>query len=63
MFRNLLHKIQGADLPMISSLLIFFTFFVLVAIYLIIIDKNHLKYMSNLPLADDKDKIANQKNI
>ncbi|MES2796131.1 MAG: hypothetical protein V4683_09205 [Bacteroidota bacterium] len=60
MFRQLLNTVQGADIPMISSLLIFFIFFVLVATYLLIIDKNHLKYMSNLPLADDKP-INNQR--
>ncbi len=55
MFRQLLSKIQGADLPMISSLLIFFIFFILIGIYLVIIDKNHIKYMSNLPFDEEKE--------
>jgi hypothetical protein len=53
MFRQLLNTVQGADIPMISSLLIFFVFFLLVATYLLIIDKKHIKYMSNLPLTDE----------
>jgi multisubunit Na+/H+ antiporter MnhC subunit len=55
MFRQLLNKIQGADIPMISSLLIFFIFFILVGIYLLIIDKNHIKHMSNLPFEGEKE--------
>lgn len=53
MFRQLLNTVQGADIPMISSLLIFFVFFLLVGTYLLIIDKKHIKYMSNLPLTDE----------
>ncbi len=53
MFRQLLNTVQGADIPMISSLIIFFIFFILVGFYLLIIDRSHLKYMSNLPLNDD----------
>jgi hypothetical protein len=62
MFRNLLQKIQGADIPMISSLLIFFIFFLLVTIYLIFIDKNHISYMSNLPLNGDNKVNKTQEN-
>jgi hypothetical protein len=50
MFKQFLDKIQGADIPMITSLLIFFVFFILVASYLLVIDKKHVAYMSNLPL-------------
>ncbi|MCU0468679.1 MAG: hypothetical protein MUF58_08760 [Arcicella sp.] len=53
MFRQLLDKVQGADIPMITSLLIFFVFFILVGTYLFIIDKKHLSYMSNLPLNEE----------
>jgi uncharacterized protein YneF (UPF0154 family) len=50
MFRQFLDKVQGADVPMIISLLIFFVFFILLGFYLLIMDKNHQNYMSNLPL-------------
>jgi hypothetical protein len=56
MFRQLLQNIQGADIPMVSSLIIFFIFFILIGIYLLIIDKNHIKHMSNLPLEGDENK-------
>lgn len=55
MFRQFLDKVQGVDIPMITSLLIFFIFFILVGTYLFIVDKKHLKYMSNLPLNDDQN--------
>lgn len=54
MFKQFLNKVQGADIPMISSLLIFFVFFLLVGTYLLIMDKKHVKYMSQLPINEDK---------
>jgi uncharacterized protein YneF (UPF0154 family) len=53
MFKQFLNKVQGADVPMVTSLLIFFIFFLLLGVYLFIMDKNHTKYMSNLPLNED----------
>ena len=57
MFRQFLDKVQGADIPMIISLLIFFIFFILVGTYLLIVDKNHLKYMSSLPINEDQNPV------
>ncbi len=57
MFRQFLDKVQGADIPMIISLLIFFIFFILVGTYLFIVDKKHLNYMSLLPLNEDQNLI------
>jgi cbb3-type cytochrome oxidase subunit 3 len=57
MFRQFLDKVQGADIPMITSLLIFFIFFILVGTYLFIVDKSHLNYMSNLPLNEDQNTV------
>lgn len=54
MFKQFLNNVQGADIPMISSLLIFFVFFLLVGTYLLIMDKKHIKYMSQLPINEDK---------
>lgn len=53
MFKQFIDKMQGADIPMITSLLIFFVFFLLVGTYLFIIDKKHLTYMSHLPLNEE----------
>ncbi len=55
MFKQFLDKVQGADIPMITSLLIFFVFFILVGTYLFVIDKNHVKYMSHLPLNEEQN--------
>lgn len=57
MFRQFLDNVQGADIPMITSLLIFFIFFILVGTYLFIVDKKHLNYMSHLPLNEDKNPV------
>lgn len=54
MFKQFIDKMQGADIPMIASLLIFFVFFLLVGTYLFIIDKKHLTYMSHLPLNEEQ---------
>lgn len=54
MFRQFLDKVQGADIPMITSLLIFF---ILVGTYLFIVDKKHLHYMSSLPLNEDQNPV------
>ena len=54
MFRQFVDKMTGNDIYLISSLLIFFIFFVAVAILLIRMNKNHISYMINLPLNDDK---------
>lgn len=54
MFKQFLNKVQGADIPMITSLLLFFLFFLLVGTYLLIMDKKHIKYMSQLPINEDK---------
>lgn len=49
MFKQFISNIPGADNYMIFSLLTFLTFFVLVGIYLIWMDKNHLIEMEQLP--------------
>jgi hypothetical protein len=52
MFKQFLDKIPGADVYMIGSLLTFVLFFVLVGAYLLIVDKKHIREMSQLPLKD-----------
>ena len=53
MFRQFVDKMTGNDIYLITSLLIFFFFFVAVAVLLIKMNKNHIAYMSNLPLNED----------
>lgn len=54
MFRQFVDKMTGNDIYLITSLLIFFIFFVAVAALLIRMNKNHIAYMSNLPLNEDR---------
>lgn len=54
MFKQFISNIPGADNYMIFSLVTFFTFFVLVGIYLICMDKKHLKEMEEMPLNEAK---------
>ncbi|MDH4459890.1 MAG: hypothetical protein QE277_00595 [Flectobacillus sp.] len=50
MFKQFIDKIEGADTYMVTSFVIFFSFFVLVSAYLFLIDKKHIEQMSKLPL-------------
>jgi hypothetical protein len=52
MFKQFISKIPGADVYMIGSFLTFFAFFVLVGLYLFLVDKTYIKQMSQLPLDD-----------
>ncbi|GAB3269653.1 hypothetical protein GCM10027347_39810 [Larkinella harenae] len=52
MFKQFIDKIPGADLYMVTSFLTFLIFFVLVGIYLLIVDKKHIQRISQLPLDD-----------
>lgn len=59
---NTLEKIDGIEIYPIISLLIFFTFFVLVAYLVIKTDKNEIDEMSKLPLDNDTDFRINSNN-
>ena len=61
MFKQFVDKITGNDIYLISSPLIFFIFFVVIAILLIRMNKKHISYMSNLPLNDDKKEETDEK--
>lgn len=52
---NTLEKIDGVEIYPIIALLIFFTFFVLVAYLVIKTDKKEIDEMSRLPLDNDTD--------
>ncbi len=52
---NTLEKIDGVEIYPIISLLIFFTFFVLVAYLVIKTDKKEIDEMSQLPLDENTD--------
>ncbi|WP_167335393.1 hypothetical protein [Pedobacter kyungheensis] len=47
-----LKNLAGREYYLISSLLLFMVFFIIVSIYLIKLSKNHISNMSELPLKD-----------
>lgn len=52
MFKQFIDKIPGADVYMVTSFLTFLAFFIVVGIYLMVVDKNHMQRISELPLDD-----------
>lgn len=52
MFQQL-KNLAGREYYLISSLILFLVFFILVSIYLIKMNKNHIQMMSELPLTDN----------
>jgi hypothetical protein len=54
MFKQFLDNVPGADSWMIASLLTFFLFFVLVGVYLFIVDRPYVRRMSRLPLDESE---------
>jgi len=61
---NTLEKIDGIEIYPIISLLIFFTFFVLVGYMVIKTDKKQIDEMSKLPLDDSTDfRFDSNKNL
>jgi len=61
MFKQFISTIPGADNYLIFSLLTFFTFFVLVGIYLIWMDKKHLIEMEQMPFNEGNKRNENLK--
>ena len=53
MFNKLLEKVEGADIWMVLSFMIFFIFFIVVVLYLIKADKKHIKKMREMPIRED----------
>jgi maltodextrin utilization protein YvdJ len=61
MFKQFISTIPGADNYMIFSLLTFLTFFVLVGLYLIWMDKKHLVEMEQMPFKEGNTLSENSK--
>ena len=53
MFKQFTENINGQQVYLLSSLGIFFVFFIVVTIVLLKLGKSHVDHMSSLPLADD----------
>jgi len=55
MFKQFLNTVTGTNIYLISSLWIFLIFFILVAVMLFKMNKEHIKRMSELPLNHDNE--------
>ncbi|WP_256004623.1 hypothetical protein [Pedobacter deserti] len=55
MFKQFLSQADGHQAYLITSLAIFFVFFVLVAILLLVMKKDTIKYMSELPINEGEE--------
>jgi cbb3-type cytochrome oxidase subunit 3 len=55
MFKQFITSLQGDQIYMLISLMVFFSFFIGATIVLIKMKKNHLDYMSNIPLKEKKE--------
>jgi hypothetical protein len=53
MFKQI-KDLAGGEFFLISSLLIFMVFFILVTIYLVRLNKHYINLMSNLPIEDNQ---------
>ena len=53
MFKQFLDNVNGSQVYLLTSLGIFMVFFILVAVLLLMMKKDTVKYMSELPLKDD----------
>jgi len=58
MFQNILTSIDGISAYPIFSLLIFVPFFIAVTIWIFKLDRQYLKYMSEMPLEGSKENVA-----
>ena len=57
MFNQLIQNFADSKVYLISSLWLFLIFFILVAVMLVRMNKKHIKYMSELPLQENKKNI------
>jgi hypothetical protein len=53
MYKQFIDRASGLDVYLITSLMIFFVFFLLVGLLLVKMKKTHINYMKELPLSDD----------
>jgi len=53
---NQIKNLAGGEIYLISSLLMFMVFFIIVGIYLIKLSKKHIEIMSNMPIQENQTK-------
>lgn len=59
---NQIKDLAGGEFYLISSLIMFMVFFVVVAIYLIKLSKTHINAMSRLPIEEPQINAAHEKD-
>ena len=59
MFKQFTESITANQVYLLSSLGIFFVFFIVVTVLLIRLKKKHVEYMSDLPLEDGSINLSN----
>ncbi len=60
MFKQFLKVVEGADFFMVTSFLIFLAFFIVVAIWLLKVDKNYIEKAKQVPLNDADGVVENK---
>lgn len=55
MEKNVLQSIEGVAIYPIISFIIFFLFFLGLAVYVLVANRQHIDTMSQLPLLDDEE--------
>lgn len=60
MIRDVLQSAEGLSLYPVISLIIFVLFFAILIIWMIKVDKNYIKKMSNLPLEKEDENEINK---
>lgn len=55
MFNKLLGKVDGADVWMVTSLIIFAAFFLGVVLYLTLMRRRHADYLKNIPFNENEN--------
>jgi len=53
MFKQFLHQVDDKQVYLLTSLGIFFLFFIMVGVMLLLMKKEEVNYMSQLPLNDE----------
>jgi len=54
MFRQFISSVAGSQIYLIASLGIFLVFFIVVAVMLFLMKKDHIQHMSEMPLKDNQ---------
>ena len=60
MYKDILQSIEGVEFYAVAAMIIFILFFIVMIIWLIKVDKNYIKKMSELPLKEDNPETSNE---